>query len=375
MPEGLQRPRSKKRGMLMVGTTLGFVAWFCGWVYHAKVHRDLSRQLIIAVEHRDATTAKSLLARGADPNIRDLEEHQLTLWQQIILAFHSSKEGTHKLDDDSEVVFHRNMLEMAVNLNVLSDTGPHIENVPLVKALLDAGARVDGTTSNRHITPLMTAVFYNDLATVKLLLAHGANPLAKDGDGGLPIHYSKCNLEIEKLLVANGNDVNALENDGKTPLMWALYGGGNMVIIRFLISHGAHVNARSKDGYSALLWATQLDKSRATQLFIAHGAAINVHGIYGTTPLINAARGSVENVELLLRHGANIEAVDDDGDTALISSPHRLNGTCPEIVKILMQHGADVNHHNKAGETPLSIAQKLRYTTIVKLLKAAGAKR
>ena len=360
--------------MLCCVTPLVLAAIFCRWVYRAKTHRDLNRQLFVAVENRDAVTAKSLLARGADPNIRDLPEQQLTLWQQIKLAFHSSKEARDKVDDDSEEGFHRNVLEMAIDLNNMSDSGPHIENVPLVKALLDAGARVDGTTSKRHTTPLMTAVLRSDLKTVRLLIEHGANPLARDDQGALPIHYLRWGIEIEKLLVAHGNDVNAADKDGWTPLMWVLYGGGDMQIIRSLIAHGANVNARSKDGHSPLLWATQIGKREAIQLFLAHGAVVNVHGRDGTTPLNNAARASVETVKLLVGHGANIEAVDNEGDTPLISSLYSPDGSYLDNVKVLIRHGADVNHRNKAGDTPLSIAKKSKYSAIVKLLEAAGAK-
>ena len=75
---------------------------------------------------------------------------------------------------------------------------------------------------------------------------------------------------------------------------------------------------------------------------------------------------------MLLAYGAKIDPINADGNTPLTSS--LTIGDKPEIVKLLLAHGADVNHHNKAGQTALSLAIKHNYNDLIVLLKAAGAK-
>jgi len=135
-------------------------ALFGGWLYHAKTQRDLNMRLLGAVRKGDVEAARLLLLHGADPNIRDVPQ-QLSLWQQIQRAFH---QNSQKADDRKST-----LLELAFD--------SEYENPPMVKVLLDAGARPDDS-SHAHVTLLMTAVSFDQLQTVRTLLDHGANPLA-----------------------------------------------------------------------------------------------------------------------------------------------------------------------------------------------------
>lgn len=64
-------------------------------------------------------------------------------------------------------------------------------NLKAVEFLLKAGANVNGHCSNG--SPLHTACAYRRLRIVKVLLAHGANPRAREKDGHIPTHFSKLN--------------------------------------------------------------------------------------------------------------------------------------------------------------------------------------
>ena len=71
---------------------------------------------------------------------------------------------------------------------------------------------------------LQEAVFFEDLAAVKKLIAGGANVNArKPDDGSTPLHTAVfvCNIEIVKALVAAKADVDAKNNKGETPLYLA----------------------------------------------------------------------------------------------------------------------------------------------------------
>lgn len=377
VPDAAKRSHRWRRRMMLFGTLLILAAIFCGWVYRAKTHRDLNRQLFVAVENRDAVTAKSLLARGADPNIRDLPEQHLTLWDHVQSAYHRlrlSPEQRQRWETDNANDRMPTILEIAIDPYYGSDGNsvdePRSENLPLVKAILEADARVNETDRD-HITPLMEAVVFDRVQTVRLLLDHDANPLARNDAGQLPIHIAHS-LKMVELLVRQGNDVNATDDEGSTPLMTVTV-KDDAETVRFLISQGAKINVRAKDGTTPLIMAAQYDDVEAMGLLLDHGAEVNMHDNDGGTPLHYAADlGTVRSVRMLLAHGARVDPVDSNGDTplttCLASDEYR------DVVQELVVHGADVNHRNKAGDTPLSIAKKSKYSAIVKLLEAAGAK-
>lgn len=247
----------------------------------------------------------------------------------------------------------------------------------MIKVLLDAGARPDDCSEGRT-TPLMMAVLGDRLETAQTLLDHGANPLARDDTGQLPIHYlafaEGSQLKVVELLVKRGNNVNAADNEGETVLMKALHKRVDVSILRSLIAHGANVNARSKNGNSALLEATGVGDVRTILQLLEYGAEVNVCDSDKFTPLHKAIQEpSRALIKALLAHGAKIDALNKYGDTPLTICVR--GGSRPHIVEVLIEHGADVNHRNNAGETALSLAKKQNYTKTIQLLEAAGAKR
>ena len=67
-----------------------------------------------------------------------------------------------------------------------------------------------------------------------------------------------------------------------------------------------------------------------------------------------ALHGTAEMVELLLQHGADPQATNDDGVTALIWGAGDADN-----VRLLIEHGADPNARSKLGNTPLMVVQRL----------------
>ena len=78
-------------------------------------------------------------------------------------------------------------------------------------------------------------------------------------------------------------------------------------------------------------------------------------------------------IRFLAKRGANVNHGAKSGDqTALLSA---IYGAHPEAVQALIELKADVNSKMKDGTTPLKAAQKGDQDDIIKLLKAAGAKK
>jgi len=87
--------------------------------------------------------------------------------------------------------------------------------------------------------------------------------------------------------------------------------------------------------------------------------------------LINDAWAcDIEGVKDALKSGADINAVNDLGGTAILEAS---NHGCTEVVAYLISEGADVNISDNYGATPLMFAANRGYTQIVDLLLNAGA--
>src|SRR5215510_3049073 len=142
--------------------------------------------------------------------------------------------------------------------------------LPLIKKLLDAGANPNAIVNNtprgrnRNASPrivfataLHRAVFAGDLELSKLLLAHGANPHAVSSDresmlesatglalipGYQATRPNAERVELSKLLVELGEDVNWADAYGITPLM-AAANLGNTPLVQYLVDQGADLGA------------------------------------------------------------------------------------------------------------------------------------
>ena len=162
-------------------------------------------------------------------------------------------------------VDRRNM-ETAPNFPWMVTTDPF----PLIQKLLDAGANPNALVNNTprarmregspriiYATALMRAAFAGDIDLVKLLLAHGADPHIQSSDrettlmaacalafinGYHRTRPSAERLEVVKLMVDLGEDVNHADSYGITPLM-AAANFGDINIVRYLIDKGADLGA------------------------------------------------------------------------------------------------------------------------------------
>ena len=105
---------------------------------------------------------------------------------------------------------------------------------------------------------------------------------------------------------------------------------------------------------------------------LAAGANVNAKDRNGITALMAASlEGHREVVALLLARGAEINARTKDGETALIYAS--INGD-KEVVALLLAKGADVNARTRDGKTALMFATRTNHPEVRELLIKAGAK-
>jgi ankyrin repeat protein len=186
------------------------------------------------------------------------------------------------------------------------------------------------------------------------------------------------NIDILKLLVEKGANVNAKDKKGGTPLHDAAR-FNTLEVVKFLVEKGAVVNAETAHKYTPLYMSVMntYDDSIAPYL-IEKGADVNIQNADGFTPLIQAISFNPEIVKLLIEKGADVNVTDRHKNSPI---HHALNAAITsgqytrmfEILKILVEKGGDINAKDNVGFTPLMIAAKMVYGAIAVYLIEKGA--
>ncbi|XP_023287770.1 ankycorbin [Orussus abietinus] len=293
----------------------------------------------------------------------------------------------------------------------------------LVAVLLANGADVNAKDLEGH-SVLHWATVCGEAECVRLILASGARPSTPDLRGGSPLHYAaqccgaaataelsvprKVGLKVLQTLLEFGADVNAKDEDGRQPILWAASAGSAEAVLALARAGGAAaVGASDKDGLtalhcaasrgharciealvnfcgsqpdhvddngcSALHYAATLGHADATALLLKLGADPNRQDRKGRTPaLCAAAKGQLETLKILAQHGGSLHArtVRGTGVAHEAVASGRI-----ELVKWLAKKRPgilDVATHD--GRTPLHVAALHGYLDMCKVLLDHGAR-
>lgn len=254
----------------------------------------------------------------------------------------------------------------------------------IAKKYLEQGANPNG--SNQYdLTPLMITALNGNLEMAKLLISKGADVNVKDKNGNTALTYcsnygyiiiaksADANvvkdkygyIKIAKFLVENGADINHRNKDGITALEQALEQAAKInkfELAKFLIENGADHKSINKslvivsgqsDGWGI---SNKKEREEFLHYLISHNADVNAKNCIGVSALSNAVL--VDNLEFaktLLCNGANVNSKDYKGDTALMFACAKENW---EITNLLIDNGANVNIKNNEGKTALEYYKK-----------------
>ena len=329
--------------------------------------------LMTAARTGNLEAVEALLARGADPNATERNEQTALMW--------ASAEG----------------------------------HARVVKALIAGGADLK-VTLDSGFNPFFFAVREGHADVARTLLAAGydvnealhrrARPQYQHADSGMSpliLAIENGHFELAVALLEAGADPND-ERTGYTPLhtiTWvrkpknsdygsdpAPEGSGNLSSLQFvraLVAMGADVNRGLANGKSIspkiniqgatpFLFAADKADVPLMKTLLELGADPRLPNVEGTTPLMAAAglgttapleeagteQEAYEATKLLLSLGADINAVDSNGETVMHGAAY---GSFPTVIHLLAESGADPalwKQPNKHGWTPLFIAEGYR---------------
>jgi ankyrin repeat protein len=131
-------------------------------------------------------------------------------------------------------------------------------------------------------------------------------------------------------------------------------GRGDLKKVQRLLGNGARVNGRDSGGKTALHFAAQSKNVLVVDVLVRAGADVNAKADGDVTPLmlsVDMGFGDPEIALRLIRAGADVQAADTNGDTALIIATTE---SSLDVVKALLEKGANPNAKGLHGETALN---------------------
>lgn len=312
--------------------------------------------LYVAAKHGEFELVKDLVRHGANVNIATIKKGFTPLHISIIHGHLDMARFLLKNGADVNTACNDGFTPLYLSIAY--------GNLDMVRFLLENGADVNAA-NNMDITPLYYAAENGHLEVVKLLLENGANGVAQ-------LHYAIQNKSIQTIntLLTSGIDINAYDDEGRTPLYTAI-NSGFLSITKHLLTMGANPNLINDNGDTPLHCAAGQNKPKTLLLLLKNGANIDAPNSNGFTPLFFASeKGHYKVVKLLLEKGADVNMCDDECKLGALHIATQENHS--DVVKLLIENHANINAISIGG-TPLQIAVELNREGIAKILLENGA--
>ena len=260
---------------------------------------------------------------------------------------------------------------------------------------IEGRASVADIAAPYGLSPLLLAILYDQMDAYRLLISAGAyriTPVAShtrcidlwrfwevfpSSEYSLSAteivrdYVNLCSLEPQAKALSSISTELSLERHNFTRLHKAVLRLTAEPFDRVLRTSRASIDSRDSLGRTALHLAAYNRDANDIDIILRHGANPDLGDRHGKTPLhVASALGSASCTNALIAGGANLESTDQFGDTAL---HHACMRGHVHIVELLLKAGADTEAQNCVGETPLRHAVFCDHILVVQLLHERGA--
>ncbi|KAM9476073.1 E3 ubiquitin-protein ligase MIB2 isoform 1-T1 [Clarias gariepinus] len=345
-----------------------------------STEQDNPGRLVIEAAHGSAAKVRELVQKH--PDKVDIKNQGKTALQvaahqghmEVVKVLLQANSNIEAKDEDGDAALHYTAF------------GNQAE---IARLLLSKGVSVN-LLNNSMCTALHIAVNKGFTDVVRVLTEHSADVNLQDSYGDTPLHDAIAKdfrSIIEILIVVRNIDFTQQNNRGFNLLHHAALKGNKLATEMILARARQLADVKKEDGFSALHLAALNNHYDVAEILIKEGRCdVNIRNNRGQTPLqLAVTQGHMQLVELLVMEGANVNAEDEEGDTAMhtalsrqqltttLSSTERdasnlytrLSGSGllgntelnvgAAIACFLAQEGADINYANHKGKSPLDL--------------------
>lgn len=324
----------------------------------------------------DKEIIKILFENGADVSIQT-KQAQDTPFHYVALA------GNNEIL--MQMLSYMNPTEIAKALNRQNAVGwtplligSHKGHMELVNNLLGNHSRVD-VFDNDGRSALHLAAERGYLQVCDALLTHKAFINSKSRVGRTSLHLAAMNgyAHLVNFLIKDHNAVvDILTLKKQTPLHLAA-GAGQLEVCKLLLDLGANIDATDDQGQKPIHAASQNNFSEVVKLFLdKHPNLVNAITKDGNTCAhIAGAQGSVAVIEELMKYDRQgvISARNKLTDASVLQIA--AEGGHAEVVKALVRAGASATEENKTGFTAVHLAAQNGHGAVLDVMRSSNSLR
>ncbi len=243
-----------------------------------------------------------------------------------------------------------------------------------VRELLANEPDLIAQTDERGRTLLQVAAASGHVEVCEALAGAGAELNVADEDGETPLHSAirRNRLAVASFLLEHGADTEGRNMRGRTPLLLVARETGNLEMARLLIAAGADVNAVSRYDETPLDLAAWRGFRGLVNLFLDSGARLPSSGTWAAQSLVMlSAEKGLDRLFVLLDDSDTDLTMRNDNEGSLLHSASQ--GGSAHIVARLLEAGFDVNERDRYGRVPLHYAAELGREDVAQTLLDRGA--
>lgn len=342
---------------------------------------------IAAINNPHAIITETLINNGANVVERDYEKNTALM---LASAFNPSSQVISTLLDYGLKTYTTNQYGFDALILAAYENG----RLPILQTLIDNGAEINSKDPKGH-TPLMAAAIRGRDEVMQYLIAHGADFNAVDKNGVSVLDYYNKRYYLKTLGFTIDDLASPSERLSKEfdfiaenhhrfneALKKSVFEPDADSAVAYALKNLADVDIKDSNGCTALINASRNNNSFSVfEKLIPAGADTNATCAGEKSALMflsahakpdNNPQEQIKKASYLIKNGANINATDNEGNTALMYAVG--NQADNTFILNLINAKAELNAANKMQETPLWIAvRQEKAPQTLKLLLEYGA--